>query len=215
MATPKELLGQVQEDLVKSILRNLFPANEGFRITFPDKANYNNHHGVDFKVFQRHKEVLALECKNWRKLGYKYGTDTAQTEVIDRFNHVGTNLRITVLSFLEVFNNNALNQIRANGIKLIETQKLVGHKDFRTELYRTLLTAIQKLFKENKKSPRVLFNSSNQSTLDRCVVSKSQSTNLNSYIPTNNDTPREDTNRPLDRFPDKRRFIDEPRFSHY
>jgi hypothetical protein len=172
--TLKESLGIALEKWIFAILKNLFPASEGYRIMCPDWKNYNNHHGVDFRVFQGKKEILALECKNWRKLRKKYGLDIAQSEIIDRFHHVGTNNRLTVMSYSDVLTEPCLRAIRANGIKILNISKLIGYKDFKTSLFGELLRKIAALVKSPKGSS--CSNSCSNSTLSCYCVSSAQAT---------------------------------------
>ena len=50
-----------------------------------DWDNYSYGHGLDLRVFKRNKQVMAIEVKNWREMNRPYGTETARTEIIDRF----------------------------------------------------------------------------------------------------------------------------------
>lgn len=145
MITLKERLGIALEHWIYAILRILFPARLGYRILHPDWNNYNNHNGVDFRVFQRNKEILAVECKNWRKIGKKYGLDVAQTEIVERFTYIGTSLKLCIISFTDVLTNPALYHIKSNGIQLIQTDKLIGHRDYKTQLFHVVKSAISKL----------------------------------------------------------------------
>ena len=147
--TLKERLGIALERWLYAILRMLFPAKLGYRIICPDWNNYNNHNGVDFRVFQRNKEILAVECKNWRKIGRKYDSEIAQSEIVNRFQHVGTSLKLCVISFLDVLCSSGLSLIKANGITLIETNKVVGHRDYKSQLFYQIKSAIHKLVKQS------------------------------------------------------------------
>jgi hypothetical protein len=117
----------------------------------PDWNNYNNHNGVDFRVFQRCKEVLAVECKNWRKIGRIYDSQIAQTEIIDRFNHIGTSLKLCIISFIDVLCNSGQKLIKSKGIHIIETNKLIGHRDYHNQLFYTIKSAIQNLINQHQK----------------------------------------------------------------
>jgi hypothetical protein len=150
--TLKEKLGIALEKWLYALLRVLFPVSLGFRITHPDWSNYNNHHGVDFRVFERNKEILAIECKNWRDIGKKYGTDVAQTEIIDRFRHIGTGLKVCIISFLDVLSKPAIQLVKSYNIRLIQIGKLVGHRDFKASLFHRVKSTINKLVKSQKSS---------------------------------------------------------------
>jgi hypothetical protein len=168
-------------------LRVLFPAKSGYRITCPDwDGNYSNEHGVDFKVFYYNKLFLVIECKNWRQRTLKYGSDIAQTEVVNRFEHVGTNLKILIIPFADVFYNPALNLIRSNGIGILETKKLIGHRDYKSQLFYKVKSAITKLIKQHRtqynNKPRPVRCSTNTNTLTNYCRSVSSRT-LNNYIP--------------------------------
>jgi hypothetical protein len=214
--TDKEKLGQIPEDLIKSILKKVAPSEKGFRFTFPDKNNYNNHNGVDFRVFWHNKEILAIECKNWRKLAFKYGLDNARTEIINRFHHIGTNNKLLVISFSEQLTEPSIKAIRNEGIQILSLNKLVGGKDFRSDLYKQTLGKLSSFIKS---AMGLVFNS--QSSIQSCIgsicsiSSKSESPNLNNNIPNSSTTPQTPHETPInERFPDRRRFSDEPRFNH-
>lgn len=214
--TDKEKIGQILEDFIKSILKKLCPEEKGFRFTFPDKKNYNNHNGVDFRVFWHNREILAIECKNWRKLSYKYGIDQARTEIIGRFHHIGTNNKLTVMSFSDVLTEPSINTIKNENIKILSLNKLVGGKDFKSDLYKQTLGKLSSFIKS---AMGLVFNS--QSSIQSCIgsicsiaSSKSQSPNLNNNIPNSSTTPQTTQQTPInERFPDRRHFIDEPRFN--
>ncbi len=183
--TRREKLGIALEKWIYAILKVLFLATEGYRITPPDWDNYNNHNGVDFKVFWYDKLILAVECKNWRQRTFKYGSDVAQTEVIERFRYIGTSLKILLISFADLFYKPALNLIKQNGITLIETQKLIGHKDYRSQLFYTIKSAISELTKQHQK-PQVsstLSNTNTNTITNYCSCSRAN--NSNNYIPNN------------------------------
>lgn len=211
--TDKERLGIALERFVHAVLKKTFPACDGFTIRTPDYQNYNNHNGADFRVFQRTREVLAFECKNWRKLRNKYGLDIAQSEIIDRFDHIGTNQKVLIISHSDTLTEPSLSAIRTNGIKIINISKLVGYKDFKTSLFAELLAKLTAIVKPRKGSSVQLDSSSSSKRLD-CYVSNALDDTTKQTIPTSNSTPQEAPYRPVERFPDRRRFINEPRFNH-
>jgi hypothetical protein len=211
--TDKEKLGLVLEDFIRSILKKLCPEEKGFRFTFPDKKNYNNHNGVDFRVFWHNKEILAIECKNWRKLAFKYGLDNARTEIKGRFHHIGTNNKLTIISYSDVLTDSSIRELSNDNIKLLSLNKLVGGKDFRSDLYKQTLGKLSSFIKS---AMGLMFNSS--SSIQSCIrsicsdSSKSSNDILNNNIPTTSNTPKtEPKEAPSNRFPDRERFLDEPR----
>jgi hypothetical protein len=142
--TLKERLGIGLEKWIYAMLKSLYPESEDYIIKHPDWTNYNNHNGVDFRVFKRCKEILAIECKNWRKLDKKYGSDIAQTEIVERFQHIGTNLKLCIISFMDVLSKPSVQLIKSHGIQLFEVGKLVGYKDFKFSLFYTIKSALAK-----------------------------------------------------------------------
>lgn len=170
-----------------------------------------------FSSFSRQKEVLALEVKNWRKLRNKYGLDIAHSEIIDRFRHIGTNVKLCVISFADTLTEPSLNKIANNGINLIGISKLIGYKDFKTELFGEILHKIASVVKSAKGFSNSIVN--NQSTIPSyCSMSSLPSEPLNKTILCTNTTHTEEPKAPLEdpnrRFPYRRRFLDEPRFIH-
>lgn len=205
--TTKERLGIALERWILAILKALFPTSEGFRILTPNWQNYNNHHGVDFRIFKHKAEVLALECKNWRRLTKKYGSDIAQTEIIERFQHIGTNLKLCIISFKDVLTEPSLREIKANGIQILDVSKLVGYKDFKSSLFGEVLRKLASIVKEH----------ANRAKVGYCYPS----TRLDSYVSKGVDVPLSKTipiskedheTEPKERFPYRERFPHRPRF---
>ncbi|MGA2310465.1 MAG: hypothetical protein ABSG57_13080 [Candidatus Bathyarchaeia archaeon] len=217
--TTKEKLGIALEKFIFYILKALFPESKGYVIRHPNWSNireWRKTHGVDFRVFHGKKEVLALEVKNWRKLRNKYGLDIAQSEIRNRFHHVGTNTKITVISYADTLTEPSLNSISNDNIKIIDIGKLIGYKDFKTELFGEILHKIASVVKSAKGFSSSIID--NQSTIPSyCYVSslpniENKQTILGSDT-THTEEPKEDTRGHYNRFPDRRRFIDKPRFS--
>jgi hypothetical protein len=209
--TLKERLGIALEKWLYVILKILFPASKGYRITHPDWNNYNNHHGVDFRVFHGKKEILAIECKNWRRLATRYGSDVALTEIIGRFKHVGTNLKICLISFIDVLTEPALASVKAQGIRFLNIGKLVGHKDFKSSLFYQIKSAIQKLLSTSASSVVASYSLVHYSSSE-CTTTKTKT------IPTiENNKPEDHTDRfsGRERFPDRARFQTKERFSQH
>lgn len=159
---------------------------------------------------------MALECKNWRKLRNKYGLDIAYSEIINSLHHVGTNTKITVMSYSDTLTEPSLNAIASNGIRIIGIGKLIGYKDFKTELFGEILRKISSTVKSAKGFSNSIIN--NQSTIPSyCSMSLLPSEPLNNTILCTNTTdtkePREGDNGHYDRFPDRPRFDNKPRFS--
>jgi hypothetical protein len=159
----------------------------------PDWNNYNNHNGVDFRVFQRCKEILAIECKNWRKIGRIYDSQIAQTEIINRFNHVGTSLKLCIITFTDLLCSSGLKLIESNGISLIETNKLIGHRDYKNPLFYTIKQAIQNLINQQQKPqanpdysilPNTLTNYYSISNIEYSKQSSTIPSMIQSTIPT-------------------------------
>lgn len=168
MHTLKERLGIALEKWIFAILNVLFPTPQGYQIMHPDWSNYNNHHGVDFRVFYYNKLILALECKNWRKINRKYDSQIALTEIADRFNHIGTNHKLCIMSFKNLLCSSGLKLIESKGIQLIETNKLIGHRDFKSQLFYTIKSAITKALK-----PRPNCSTSSNTISNYCSSSRS------------------------------------------
>lgn len=217
--TTKEKLGIALEKWIYAILKLLYRASEGFTIRHPNWssiAEWRKTHGVDFRVFHGKKELLALEVKNWRKLRNKYGLDIAHSEIIDRFHHVGTNTKITVISYADTLTEPSLNAIANHSINLIGISKLIGYKDFKTELFGEILHKIASVVKSAKGFSSSIIN--NQSTIPSyCHVSSLPSETLNNTIlctnTTNTEPTKDDARGHYDRFPDRPRYKNKPRFS--
>jgi len=190
----KNRLGKILEKWIYAILKILFPSVDGYRIIHPDWGkNYNNDHkGADFRVFHRCKEILAIECKNWRKLSTKYGVDIVERDIIPRFYHIGTHIRICVISFLDALTTTAIRHAQAQGIQFINLDKLIGRKAFKTQLFHIVKAEISKFLVQ---PTRRVLDSSIQSTLTtsantvvgRGVVDKSHTGTLNNTVSVSKD----------------------------
>lgn len=217
--TTKEKLGIALEKWIYAILKLLYRASEGFTVRHPNWSNIKEWrltHSVDFRVFHGKKELLALEVKNWRKLRNKYGLDIAHSEIINRFQHIGTNIKLCIMSFSDTLTEPSLNAIANNNINLIGISKLIGYKDFKTELFGEILRKISSIVKSAKSFSSSIINS--QSTIPSyCYMSSIPSETPNGTILGNDTTqteePKGEDNGHYDRFPDRPRYDNKPRFS--
>lgn len=144
-------LGKISEMLFYSLFCSLYPKNEGYSVKHVNWKKYNYGHGVDLKVFEGCKQILGIECKNWRDLDRPYGTDIAETEIIDRFKHHGSGLKLLIISFIDLLTKQALQLLKQHGIHIIEVGKLIGKKDFKTRLFYELASKIRQTIKQATK----------------------------------------------------------------
>jgi len=157
----KIALGIILEKWVFAVLKSLFKAREGFRVLHVNWQRYNYGHGQDLRVFQRNRQILAIECKNWRMLNRPYGTDICETEIIDRFkNHAG-GIKLLIITFADLLTKKARNLLKQHNVHIIETCKLIGKRDFPrkhhfVELFYQVKQQITHLLSRPKK---VLFGS--------------------------------------------------------
>lgn len=141
----KLALGIIAEKFIVSIVKSLFKANEGFKVKHTDFDNYNFGHGLDLRVFDHNRELLGIEVKNWKLFNKPYGSNIAETEIIDRFKNCSAKIKLLIISFKSLLTKEALRLLKQNNIHVIETNKLIGHNDFKTKLFYTLKAQIQQL----------------------------------------------------------------------
>lgn len=87
---------------------------------------------VDLKTFKNEILWMDEECKNWKNPTNQYGLPKAQSEVIERFKNSKAKYKVLSIPNFNVFNWKARKQIISKGIKIFETGKLIGSKDFRS-----------------------------------------------------------------------------------
>ena len=78
-----------------------------------------------------------------------YGTETAETEIIDRFKNYAGGIKVLSISFLCLLTKKALELLEAHDIHVIEIGKLVGKNDFprKGKNNKTFYSLKSKLFK--------------------------------------------------------------------
>ena len=148
-------LGIIGEKFTNSVAKSIFKVKEGFRVIHVDWDNYSYGHGLDLRVFQRNKQVMAIEVKNWREMNRPYETQTARTEIIDRFKNYAGGLKVLIISFLCLLTKKAIELLEAHNIHVLEIGKLVGRKDFprkgkNNEVFYQLKSKLQKLWLDHK-----------------------------------------------------------------
>ena len=154
-------LGVIGEKFTNSVAKSIFKVKKGYRVKHVDWDNYSYGHGLDLRVFKRNKQVMAVEVKNWREMNRPYGTETARTQIIDRFKNYAGGLKVLMISFLCLLTKKALELLEAHNIYIIEIGKLVGRNDFPrkgkdNEVFYQLKSKLQKLWidhKSNQKQP--------------------------------------------------------------
>ncbi|MDH5783159.1 MAG: hypothetical protein OEZ35_05790 [Candidatus Bathyarchaeota archaeon] len=166
MKSNKVGLGIIGEKFSDSVAKSIFKVKEGYRVIHVDWDNYSYGYGLDLRVFKRNKQVMAIEVKNWREMNRPYGTETARTEIIDRFRNYAGGLKVLIVSFLCLLTKKALELLETHNIHIIEMEKLVGRKDFprkgkNNEVFYQLKNKLQKLwldYRHNQKqtNPRFL-----------------------------------------------------------
>ena len=107
-----------------------------------------------------------------------YGTETARTEIIDRFKNYAGGLKVLIISFLCLLTKKALELLETHNIHIIEIEKLVGRKDFplkgkNNEVFYQLKNKLQKLWldyrhDQNQANPKG-FGCVNQFKLDNYI----------------------------------------------
>lgn len=143
-------LGKILERWIIRMLEIILPVALGYRIVHNDWNNYCwDNNGTDIKVYRGCREILTIECKNWRLLAnLKYGIDQAKTEVIDRFSNTGGGIKLVIFSFLSVLYQPAIDAIKAAHIHMVEVGKLVGKADFRSKLFYQFKAKLEKIIKQ-------------------------------------------------------------------
>jgi len=157
MKSNKVGLGIIGEKFSDSVAKSIFKVKDGYRVKHVDWDNYSYGHGLDLRVFKRNKQVLAVEVKNWREMNRPYGTETARTEIIDRFKNYAGGLKVLIISFLCLLTKKALELLEAHNIHIVEVGKLIGKNDFppkghNAKAFYSLKAKIERLFKERAKS---------------------------------------------------------------
>jgi hypothetical protein len=127
-------MGITLEKFANCILRSIFPKSKGYRVLTVDWSNYENDREIDLRVFEGCKQILQIECKNWRDIREgMYGPDVVAREILPRFNKSG-GWKILFLSHKCIFTKNALRVLGENHIHIIEIGKVVEYSDFKTRL---------------------------------------------------------------------------------
>jgi hypothetical protein len=162
MLTEKQRLGKILENFVASALRQLYPERLGYRIAWSGKDHYHEEneqrHDCDVKLYYEGNLLFAFECKNWRTFLNPYSTDIAQSEVISRFNKTQhAQYRIAVLTEREQFTKKALKEIASWGIRVFETHKLIGGRDFKNRNFHMFKTSLYS-FLENLRPKQTTLN---------------------------------------------------------
>lgn len=129
-ASNKIGLGVILEKWAYAVLKSIFKNNNGFRIKHVNWDRYNYGFGLDLRVFKRSSQILGIECKNWRDFDRPYGTDIAIHEIIDRFTNFAGGIKVLVITFISLLTKEAIRLLKANSIHILETNKLIGSKDF-------------------------------------------------------------------------------------
>jgi len=177
-------LGIIGEKFINSVAKSVFRAKERYRVKHVDWHNYSYGHGLDLRVFEGNKQVLAVEVKNWREMNRPYGTGIVETEIVDRFKNYAGGLKLQIISFLCLLTRKALRLLEAHNIQIIEIGELIGREDFPrkgkdNKVFYQLKSKLQRLWLDYKRdqkqaSPRFL----------GCV----SQFKLDSYLPTTNAT---------------------------
>jgi len=152
-------LGKIGEMVVVAIVKSIFKASEGFRVKHTDFRHYNFGHGLDLRVFERNKQLLGIEVKNWKSFNKPYGMDIYESEILDRFKNFTYGMKLLIITTLSLLTKRAVNNLRRNNIFVVETNKLLGHKDFKSKVFWQIKTKIERLYaqyKHNLKNRRVV-----------------------------------------------------------
>jgi len=145
-ANSKIGLGVIGEKFTNSVAKSIFKVKDGYRVKHVDWGNYSYGHGLDLRVFKRNKQVMAIEVKNWREMNHPYGTETAETEIIDRFQNYAGGIKVLIISLLCLLTKKALELLEAHNIHVIEIGKLIGSRDFPRRKSKTRKGRYSKVF---------------------------------------------------------------------
>jgi len=181
MESNKLGLGKILEQFTVAVNKSI-----GYRVLHNDFSNYSyNRYCTDVRPFLRNKQVSSQECKNWRLLDRKYDSGIVRDEILDRFrNHAG-GVKILVISFFEdMFTEPAKQLILDSGIKVVELGKLIGRKDFHSQLFHITKSRIRKIIYNFQLNQQAKLGHSSVSSL----VKLDRSIPLNTYENTNNKT---------------------------
>lgn len=161
MKTNKVGLGISLEKFIYSVLKSF--KKPDYDISHVDWKKYNKGFGLDVWLTNRKtKETIGIECKNWRLFNKPYGTKTAKSEIISRFLDYETEhgkllkLKILIISFKELLTKKAIKLLKLHNIHIVETNKLIGKKDFRTRLFYQLKAKIERLIRKKPKTTHSL-----------------------------------------------------------
>lgn len=185
MPSNKLGLGKILEQFTVAVNKSI-----GYRVLHNDFDNYSyNKYNSDVRDFLRNKQLANIECKNWRLLDRKYDLSTAQDEILDRFRDHAGGVKILVISFFEdMFTESAKQLILNSGIKVVELGKLIGRKDFHSQLFHITKSRIRKIiynFQLNHRAKLGCSSHVSYSSLDR-IDKIDRSNTLNTYENTNN-----------------------------
>ena len=123
-------LGIISEKFCTKVAESTFKKREDFEVKHVDWNKYNYGDGLDLRIFQRNKQIIGVEVKNWRYFKRPYGTQVAEDEIIDRFRNFAGGLKVLIISFLSLLTQKAIRLLEVHNIHIIEVGKLVGKNDF-------------------------------------------------------------------------------------
>lgn len=135
-------LGIIGEKFDVAVVKTLFH-KKFYRI---HHNNWESHNlsiglGADILIYGKKetKPKIAIECKNWRKLGRPYGYETVQSQIMHRFRNLPSDcLKILIISFISLLTKSMHEYLSNHNILLIERGKLVGKRDFRSQVFYQL-----------------------------------------------------------------------------
>ena len=134
-------LGISLEKFLFAVIKCFFPKKKGYEYWHVDWRKYTKYQGksIDLQLFFKDLLLIDFECKNWRfQQKFYYGIKDAQEQIIARFKDSIAKLKMLVISFLGQLSRPAQRLLEEHNIIVIETDKLVGRKDYRTSLFKEL-----------------------------------------------------------------------------
>lgn len=136
-----------------AVLSSLFPKSKGFRTKHVDWSNYTSEmgKGLDLRVFQRSRQIIGMEVKDFREYDRPYGTDFVRKHVLERFKNFAGGVKILIISFLCLLTRKGLELIESHGIHIVEVGKVFSiRKDVKTPLFWKIRSKVEQLWLDYK-----------------------------------------------------------------
>lgn len=165
-------LGKIGEIVIDGVTRSLFKVRDGFRVKHIDWDNYTYGSGLDVRVFERNKQILAIEVKNWNWQDRPYGLDIVRREIIDRFKNFSGGIKVLIITFLCLLTSEGIELIKSRGIEIIEVGTLITTEIFKSSIFYQIKAKLASLW--------------NRRTQILKQIADIKQSRLNKYINSNN-----------------------------